>query len=144
MMAKRLHFILLIHVHHSECFLSSRFCEYFCGSSKCFTPLLLLHLMIKLCRYKGERHLVLSVKVRKLALLFAIYCRTEWLIAQGDVDQNWTVLNFALKCSKTPLCLVFSLAPSMPAYDQETSLNQTDSTVTVLLKPAQSRGAPVR
>uniref|UniRef100_M3ZEX6 Receptor-type tyrosine-protein phosphatase kappa n=1 Tax=Xiphophorus maculatus TaxID=8083 RepID=M3ZEX6_XIPMA len=34
-------------------------------------------------------------------------------------------------------------APSMPAYDQETSLNQTDNTVTVLLKPAQSRGAPV-
>ncbi|XP_061879309.1 receptor-type tyrosine-protein phosphatase mu-like isoform X1 [Entelurus aequoreus] len=34
-------------------------------------------------------------------------------------------------------------APSMPTYDQETSLNQTDSTVTVLLKPAQSRGAPV-
>ncbi|MEQ2187000.1 hypothetical protein GOODEAATRI_000026 [Goodea atripinnis] len=34
-------------------------------------------------------------------------------------------------------------APSMPAYDQDTSLNQTDSTVTVLLKPAQSRGAPV-
>uniref|UniRef100_A0AAV2JSN9 Receptor-type tyrosine-protein phosphatase U-like Fn3 domain-containing protein n=1 Tax=Knipowitschia caucasica TaxID=637954 RepID=A0AAV2JSN9_KNICA len=31
----------------------------------------------------------------------------------------------------------------MPAYDQETSLNQTDTTVTVLLKPAQSRGAPV-
>ncbi|TSP09129.1 Receptor-type tyrosine-protein phosphatase mu [Bagarius yarrelli] len=34
-------------------------------------------------------------------------------------------------------------APSMPTYDQETSLNQTDSTVTVLLKPAKSRGAPV-
>ncbi|XP_059357007.1 receptor-type tyrosine-protein phosphatase mu-like isoform X2 [Carassius carassius] len=34
-------------------------------------------------------------------------------------------------------------APSMPVYDQETPLNQTDSTVTVLLKPAQSRGAPV-
>ncbi|XP_034038393.1 receptor-type tyrosine-protein phosphatase mu-like isoform X5 [Thalassophryne amazonica] len=34
-------------------------------------------------------------------------------------------------------------APSMPAYDHETSLNQTDTTVTVLLKPAQSRGAPV-
>uniref|UniRef100_A0A672PKA4 protein-tyrosine-phosphatase n=1 Tax=Sinocyclocheilus grahami TaxID=75366 RepID=A0A672PKA4_SINGR len=34
-------------------------------------------------------------------------------------------------------------APSMPAYDQETPLNQTDSTVTVVLKPAQSRGAPV-
>uniref|UniRef100_A0A671M2Q3 Receptor-type tyrosine-protein phosphatase mu-like n=1 Tax=Sinocyclocheilus anshuiensis TaxID=1608454 RepID=A0A671M2Q3_9TELE len=30
-------------------------------------------------------------------------------------------------------------APSMPAYDQETPLNQTDSTVTVVLKPAQSR-----
>ncbi|KAK9980364.1 hypothetical protein ABG768_013729 [Culter alburnus] len=34
-------------------------------------------------------------------------------------------------------------APSMPAYDQETPLNQTDSSVTVVLKPAQSRGAPV-
>uniref|UniRef100_A0A8C7W6B0 protein-tyrosine-phosphatase n=1 Tax=Oncorhynchus mykiss TaxID=8022 RepID=A0A8C7W6B0_ONCMY len=34
-------------------------------------------------------------------------------------------------------------APLMPGYDQETPLNQTDSTVTVLLKPAQSRGAPV-
>ncbi|XP_039610726.1 protein tyrosine phosphatase receptor type Ma isoform X4 [Polypterus senegalus] len=34
-------------------------------------------------------------------------------------------------------------APSMPAYDQETPLNQTESSVTVLLKPAQSRGAPV-
>ncbi|XP_035384417.1 receptor-type tyrosine-protein phosphatase mu-like [Electrophorus electricus] len=34
-------------------------------------------------------------------------------------------------------------APSMPIYDQETSLNQTDTTVTVVLKPAQSRGAPV-
>ncbi|XP_010187966.1 PREDICTED: receptor-type tyrosine-protein phosphatase mu-like, partial [Mesitornis unicolor] len=35
-------------------------------------------------------------------------------------------------------------APSMPPYELETPLNQTDSTVTVLLKPAQSRGAPVR
>ncbi|XP_077348605.1 receptor-type tyrosine-protein phosphatase mu isoform X10 [Lithobates pipiens] len=34
-------------------------------------------------------------------------------------------------------------APSMPAYELETPLNQTDSTLTVLLKPAQSRGAPV-
>ncbi|XP_031415704.2 receptor-type tyrosine-protein phosphatase mu-like isoform X5 [Clupea harengus] len=34
-------------------------------------------------------------------------------------------------------------APSMPAYDQETSINQTDSTVTILLKPAKSRGAPI-
>ncbi|CAL8319758.1 unnamed protein product, partial [Boreogadus saida] len=34
-------------------------------------------------------------------------------------------------------------APLMPAYEQEAPLNQTDSTVTVLLKPAQSRGAPV-
>uniref|UniRef100_A0A4W5JVI1 protein-tyrosine-phosphatase n=1 Tax=Hucho hucho TaxID=62062 RepID=A0A4W5JVI1_9TELE len=34
-------------------------------------------------------------------------------------------------------------SPLMPGYDQETPLNQTDSTVTVLLKPAQSRGAPV-
>ncbi|KAI7798418.1 putative receptor-type tyrosine-protein phosphatase mu-like, partial [Triplophysa rosa] len=34
-------------------------------------------------------------------------------------------------------------APSMPVYDQETPLNQSDSSVTVVLKPAQSRGAPV-
>ncbi|XP_026148492.1 receptor-type tyrosine-protein phosphatase mu-like isoform X9 [Mastacembelus armatus] len=34
-------------------------------------------------------------------------------------------------------------APLMPAYDQEPPLNQTDSTVTVMLRPAQSRGAPV-
>ncbi|KAL1006411.1 hypothetical protein UPYG_G00072040 [Umbra pygmaea] len=34
-------------------------------------------------------------------------------------------------------------APLMPGYEQEAPLNQTDSTVTVLLKPAQSRGAPV-
>ncbi|XP_027702769.1 receptor-type tyrosine-protein phosphatase mu isoform X3 [Vombatus ursinus] len=34
-------------------------------------------------------------------------------------------------------------APLMPAYELETPLNQTDNTVTVLLKPAQSRGAPV-
>ncbi|XP_036608722.1 receptor-type tyrosine-protein phosphatase mu isoform X3 [Trichosurus vulpecula] len=34
-------------------------------------------------------------------------------------------------------------APSMPAYELETPLNQTDNTVTVLLKPAQSRGAPI-
>ncbi|CAM4724493.1 unnamed protein product [Leuciscus chuanchicus] len=33
--------------------------------------------------------------------------------------------------------------PRMPGYDQETPLNQSDSTVTVLLKPARSRGAPV-
>lgn len=32
----------------------------------------------------------------------------------------------------------------MPPYELETPLNQTDSTVTVMLKPAQSRGAPVR
>ncbi|KAG8521096.1 Receptor-type tyrosine-protein phosphatase mu, partial [Galemys pyrenaicus] len=35
-------------------------------------------------------------------------------------------------------------APSMPAYELETPLNQTDNTVTVILKPAHSRGAPVR
>ncbi|XP_023576170.1 receptor-type tyrosine-protein phosphatase mu [Octodon degus] len=34
-------------------------------------------------------------------------------------------------------------APSMPAYELETPLNQTENTVTVLLKPAQSRGAPI-
>ncbi|KAJ8400854.1 hypothetical protein AAFF_G00392080 [Aldrovandia affinis] len=34
-------------------------------------------------------------------------------------------------------------APSMPEYETDTALNETDTTITVLLKPAQSRGAPV-
>lgn len=35
-------------------------------------------------------------------------------------------------------------APSMPEYDADTPLNETETTITVMLKPAQSRGAPVR
>lgn len=35
-------------------------------------------------------------------------------------------------------------APSMPEYETDSPLNETDTTITVLLKPAQSRGAPVR
>uniref|UniRef100_A0A672Q377 protein-tyrosine-phosphatase n=1 Tax=Sinocyclocheilus grahami TaxID=75366 RepID=A0A672Q377_SINGR len=34
-------------------------------------------------------------------------------------------------------------APSMPEYETDAPLNETDTTITVLLKPAQSRGAPV-
>ncbi|XP_053099867.1 receptor-type tyrosine-protein phosphatase T isoform X5 [Hemicordylus capensis] len=34
-------------------------------------------------------------------------------------------------------------APSMPEYDTDSPLNETETTITVLLKPAQSRGAPV-
>ncbi|XP_054621436.1 receptor-type tyrosine-protein phosphatase mu-like isoform X1 [Dunckerocampus dactyliophorus] len=34
-------------------------------------------------------------------------------------------------------------APVMPAYELQSPLNQTESTVTVLLRPARSRGAPV-
>uniref|UniRef100_A0A8C9VJ47 protein-tyrosine-phosphatase n=1 Tax=Scleropages formosus TaxID=113540 RepID=A0A8C9VJ47_SCLFO len=34
-------------------------------------------------------------------------------------------------------------APLMPEYETDTPLNETDTTITVLLKPAQSRGAPV-
>ncbi|XP_076869904.1 receptor-type tyrosine-protein phosphatase T isoform X18 [Brachyhypopomus gauderio] len=34
-------------------------------------------------------------------------------------------------------------APSMPEYETDSPLNETDTTITVLLKPAQSRGAPV-
>lgn len=49
------------------------------------------------------------------------------------------------KLNEPPISFVFVfLAPSMPHYELETPLNQTDSTVTVHLKPAQSRGAPVR
>lgn len=54
----------------------------------------------------------------------------------------------ALKRRNSGIMILFAsfliLAPSMPPYELETPLNQTDSTVTVLLKPAQSRGAPVR
>ncbi|XP_074068097.1 receptor-type tyrosine-protein phosphatase T isoform X1 [Macrotis lagotis] len=34
-------------------------------------------------------------------------------------------------------------APSMPEYDTDSPLNETDTTITVMLKPARSRGAPV-
>ncbi|XP_077434554.1 receptor-type tyrosine-protein phosphatase T isoform X2 [Vanacampus margaritifer] len=34
-------------------------------------------------------------------------------------------------------------APMMPEYESEAPLNETDSTITVLLKPAKSRGAPI-
>ncbi|KYO42210.1 hypothetical protein Y1Q_0002829 [Alligator mississippiensis] len=34
-------------------------------------------------------------------------------------------------------------APSMPEYDTDSPLNETDTTITVMLKPAHSRGAPV-
>lgn len=42
------------------------------------------------------------------------------------------------------LLSVLCPAPSMPEYDTDTPLNETDTTITVMLKPAQSRGAPVR
>lgn len=32
----------------------------------------------------------------------------------------------------------------MPEYESEAPLNETETTITVLLKPAQSRGAPIR
>uniref|UniRef100_A0A672I2B8 protein-tyrosine-phosphatase n=1 Tax=Salarias fasciatus TaxID=181472 RepID=A0A672I2B8_SALFA len=34
-------------------------------------------------------------------------------------------------------------APMMPEYESEAPLNETETTITVLLKPAQSRGAPI-
>ncbi|XP_056884846.1 receptor-type tyrosine-protein phosphatase T isoform X12 [Takifugu flavidus] len=35
-------------------------------------------------------------------------------------------------------------APIMPEYKSETALNETDTTITILLKPAQPYGAPIR
>lgn len=32
----------------------------------------------------------------------------------------------------------------MPEYESESPLNETETTITILLKPAQSRGAPIR
>ncbi|XP_063779576.1 receptor-type tyrosine-protein phosphatase mu isoform X14 [Pseudophryne corroboree] len=62
-----------------------------------------------------------------------------------------TTYSFAIRASTAkgfgpPITSQFTTkisAPSMPTYELETPLNQTDSTLTVLLKPAQSRGAPV-
>uniref|UniRef100_A0A8K9XXR4 Receptor-type tyrosine-protein phosphatase kappa n=1 Tax=Oncorhynchus mykiss TaxID=8022 RepID=A0A8K9XXR4_ONCMY len=59
---------------------------------------------------------------------------------------SFTIRASTIKGFGTPIITQFTTkisAPLMPGYDQETPLNQTDSTVTVLLKPAQSRGAPV-
>uniref|UniRef100_A0A8C7FYK0 protein-tyrosine-phosphatase n=1 Tax=Oncorhynchus kisutch TaxID=8019 RepID=A0A8C7FYK0_ONCKI len=59
---------------------------------------------------------------------------------------SFTIRASTVKGFGTPIITQFTTkisAPLMPGYDQETPLNQTDSTVTVLLKPAQSRGAPV-
>ena len=53
-------------------------------------------------------------------------------------------LKRSIRNNKSPISHIFPPAPSMPAYELETPLNQTDNTVTVMLKPAQSRGAPVR
>lgn len=47
-------------------------------------------------------------------------------------------------CAKLHPLSVLYPAPSMPEYDTDTPLNETDTTITVMLKPAQSRGAPVR
>lgn len=43
--------------------------------------------------------------------------------------------------------IFFSLSPSapmMPEYESEAPLNETETTITILLKPARSRGAPIR
>ncbi|XP_037549958.1 receptor-type tyrosine-protein phosphatase mu [Nematolebias whitei] len=59
---------------------------------------------------------------------------------------SFTIRASTVKGFGSPVITQFTTkisAPLMPAYDQEPPLNQTDSTVTVLLKPAQSRGAPV-
>ncbi|CAB1446323.1 unnamed protein product [Pleuronectes platessa] len=34
-------------------------------------------------------------------------------------------------------------SPMMPEYESEAPLNETETTITILLKPAQSRGAPI-
>ncbi|XP_056155652.1 receptor-type tyrosine-protein phosphatase mu-like isoform X1 [Lampris incognitus] len=59
---------------------------------------------------------------------------------------SFTIKAYTVKGFGPPVITQFTTkisAPLMPAYEQENPLNQTDSTVTVLLKPAQSRGAPV-
>lgn len=114
------------------------------------TPLLLLAVLIELCRSIDKRQWVLLVNVKIQPCSLSVKCQVEWRDMAGCWSmQFWTLLCGALKLffyfPVSPYFgLFFFLAPSMPAYDQETSLNQTDSTVTVLLKPAQSRGAPVR
>lgn len=52
-------------------------------------------------------------------------------------------MGFRTGAEHHPLSVLYP-APSMPEYDTDAPLNETDTTITVMLKPAQSRGAPVR
>ncbi|EGW07712.1 Receptor-type tyrosine-protein phosphatase T [Cricetulus griseus] len=74
---------------------------------------------------------------------------SEELVVQTEEDG--TTYSFTIKASTakgfgppvtTRIATKIS-APSMPEYDADTPLNETDTTITVMLKPAQSRGAPV-
>uniref|UniRef100_A0AAQ4PJE8 protein-tyrosine-phosphatase n=1 Tax=Gasterosteus aculeatus aculeatus TaxID=481459 RepID=A0AAQ4PJE8_GASAC len=59
---------------------------------------------------------------------------------------SFTIRASTVKGFGSPVITQFTTkisAPLMPAYDNESPMNQTDSSVTILLKPAQSRGAPV-
>lgn len=42
------------------------------------------------------------------------------------------------------VCFFVSSAPTFDYGDMPSPLSETDSTITVLLRPAQGRGAPVR
>lgn len=63
-----------------------------------------------------------------------------------------SILDLFLFCSRdlldassfTHVCFIFPSAPMMPDYESEAPLNETETTITILLKPAQSRGAPIR
>lgn len=55
------------------------------------------------------------------------------------IQQNTTCWDFQI------ISFLFSpSAPMMPEYESEAPLNETETTITILLKPAQSRGAPIR
>lgn len=65
--------------------------------------------------------------------------------SRGWDEREWEALRGIWDmCLITSTLSLSSSAPSMPEYDADSPLNETDTTITVMLKPAQSRGAPVR
>ena len=47
-------------------------------------------------------------------------------------------------CVRVRVCVYLCTAPTFDYGDMPSPLGETESTITVLLRPAQGRGAPVR
>lgn len=70
------------------------------------------------------------------------YCNSHIF---GSIFEFWPLFyDCILKGVFVCAFLLLSSAPMMPEYESEAPLNETETTITILLKPAQSRGAPIR